>query len=237
MKDAAAVKAEYIDKLGPELGEVFNALWQEVAWLHSVWEEFEELYATSKERIELLNRTAPFFFHFVQQELWHGVLIRIRKLTDPAETRKKQNLTICRLPGLCDEPVRSKVQHRVETALEAAMFARDWGNRHVAHLDLDLALGRPAVPLPGVSKAATREALAAIHDVLNCISMELMDAEMHATPIHGPDGAETLLYLLQDGLDLQQYRRDARTGGDTVPETLQRRRRPSSFRGAIAADP
>lgn len=225
MKDATAVKAEYIEKLGPELGEVFNALWQEVAWLHSVWEEFEELYATSEERIELLNRTAPFFFHFVQQELWHGVLIRIRKLTDPAVTGKKQNLTICRLPELCDEPVRSKVQARVETALKAAEFARDWGNRHVAHLDLDLALGRPAVPLPAVSKMATRDALAAIHDVLNCISMEMMDAEMHATPIHGPDGAETLLLILADGMLVADTRRERRGDLSQLPELLKQRRR------------
>jgi len=37
-------KKDYIDRLGQDLGEVFHALWQQLAWLQVIWAEYKVLF-------------------------------------------------------------------------------------------------------------------------------------------------------------------------------------------------
>lgn len=51
-----------IEKMGPELGSVFNALRNELVWLHVKWHQYRELFGEKPERIDLMNDAAPLFF-------------------------------------------------------------------------------------------------------------------------------------------------------------------------------
>src|SRR3990172_2638130 len=96
---ADEVEEEHLDKLGPDLGPVYHALWNECAWLHVKWQQYKELYGTKPERIDLLNNTARVFFRVVEDSLWADILLHLTTLTDPPKSVGKENLTICRLPG------------------------------------------------------------------------------------------------------------------------------------------
>ena len=98
-KTPEEVKKEYIDIMGEPLGKFFNALWQEVAWLYTKWNEYVALYGTKPSRIDLMNKAAPRFFRIVQDSLWEVTLLHIARLTDPPKSAGKDNLSIKRIPG------------------------------------------------------------------------------------------------------------------------------------------
>lgn len=84
--------AENIRVMGKDLGELYSALWQEVAWVHSKWAEYVQLFGVKESRIDLLNRAAPRFARLLQDSLWEDVLLHIARLTDPAKSMGKSNL-------------------------------------------------------------------------------------------------------------------------------------------------
>jgi len=122
--------------------------------------------------------------------------------------RDKQNLSINALPELCaDNIVRDTVRTLVEEAVAATSFARDWRNRHIGHRDRSLALGS-AHPLAAASRAQVSDAISAIHRVLNEISEQLLGSTLADDVIIPPTGAETLLYVLRDGIKADKERRE-----------------------------
>jgi hypothetical protein len=197
--------------MGAELGGVFYALWNEVAWSHAKWKEYRSLFGTSAAEIEILNRTAPYFFRIVQDGLWEDTLLHLCRLTDPPATGKRQNLTVRRVPNLIQrDDLRVQVQALVGRAVASTEFARDWRNRRIAHLDLVLILDQPAQPLSAASRAHVESALAAIRSVMNAVEAGFGGAPVaYEHFISGYDGAEGLLYHLRQSIGVErQSRRD-----------------------------
>jgi len=216
------VAQQYVDAMGPELGQLFHCLWQECAWVHLKWNEFVALFGTNAGRVDLVNKAAPAFFRLVQDSVWEGVLLHICRLTDPPKTMGKGNLTIRRLPPLVLSALRPKVEQLVETAQLRCEFARDWRKRHIAHRDLELALGGTAIPLAAATKNSVRDALAAIAAVLNVIQAHYLDhsAVMYDRMIGGLGNAESLLYVLRDGIEAEAARELRMRSGQPLPEDI-----------------
>jgi hypothetical protein len=185
---ADEIKERYTKNMGKSLGQQYNALWQEVAWLHTKWREFVELFGSKPSRIDLLNQAAPAFFRLIQDSLWENILLHIARLTDPPKSLGvKANLTICNLADLVSFPQTSAaVRLLISVAQDKSRFCRDWRNRHIAHKDLNLALNASAAPLQAASRQCIREALSAIVAVLNEIEGAYMDSETH---FEGPSRA------------------------------------------------
>ena len=57
-RTADELRAYRLNKLGQNLGQVFHALSNDVAWLQVKWAEYRELFGTSSERIDILNSAA-----------------------------------------------------------------------------------------------------------------------------------------------------------------------------------
>ena len=74
--------AEYIAKMGEAIGEVYGKLWQEMAWIHTKWAQYIELFGTNPERIDLLNRAASAMIRTVQDTLWDDVLLHLARLNE-----------------------------------------------------------------------------------------------------------------------------------------------------------
>jgi hypothetical protein len=166
---AEQVRAAKVAAMGNELGELCYDLYREVAWLHVKWQEYRELFGTSRERIELLNRAAPAFFNFLQAVLFEDVLLHITRLTDPPQSRKdKDNLTLRRLSALLPAPgLKLRVDQLLDQAKQKSEFARDRRNRWIAHRDLLTVRNQSPQPLAKASREAVEQALGAIRDVMN----------------------------------------------------------------------
>lgn len=196
-RTAEEIKQHNIAVMGNELGTIYSELWQEVGSLYSDWNEFVSLFGTNPERIDLLNRAAAHFFRTVQDSLWERTLLKIARITDPAQTGKKRNLSLHSLPNAITSPaMKATVQLSIENALLKCEFARDWRNRHIAHADFSLALEESAQPLAVASRERVRAALQSIEDVLNSISIPLLDSTTRFGSMTLMNSGEDLIYLL-----------------------------------------
>lgn len=117
-RTAEEVDARLVAAMGKRLGTIYYRLWNECAWLHWKWREYETLYGTNSSRIELLNHAAPGFFRIVQDTLWEDVLLHIARLTDPPKVASRETLTLRALPPLVDAAVRSHVGEALDVAFE-----------------------------------------------------------------------------------------------------------------------
>ena len=111
-------------------------------------------------------------------------------------------------------------QERLEVVLQRCEFARDWRRRHIAHRDLQLALSENAVPLAPASRLAVRKALTAIADLMNEVESGYRNSTVAyglVPPVHN---AEALLYVLRDGLEMENRRRKRLESGELDDEDL-----------------
>jgi len=223
-KSSEQVRAERLEKLGPTLGPVFDALADDLAWLQLKWGQYRELFGTSPQRIDLLNSAAGMFFRILQDTLWEDTLLHLARLTDPPGAGAKRNLTVRALPDLFhDTALRSRVETLVDEAVRATAFARDWRNRHIGHRDLALALDMNATPLSPASRADVTAALGALHSVFNDITEALFDSTLADDIIAPPTGAEALLYVIRDGLEANEAREARIRSGQFTPDDIRPR--------------
>ncbi|MEJ1224558.1 hypothetical protein V9K90_02145 [Pseudomonas sp. CCNWLW56] len=201
------IRDNNIAVIGPQIGAIYSALWQDVALIYQKWGQFVELFGTSPERIDLLNKAAPTFFRTVQDSLWEDLLLHLARLTDPPQSVRKNNLSLRRLQeAVIGSPVESAVEESTNKAVLATAFARDWRNRKLAHKDLDLALGQHIVPLAPASRIAVKEALSAVADVLNVVERHYHNSTT-MFEFNGENAdSEALLYILRDGLRYKEER-------------------------------
>lgn len=223
-RTAEEAKTEHIAKMGHTLGHLYDALWQEVAWLYKKWGEYVSLFGTNLDRINQLNRAAPAFFRVVQDSLWEDVLLHIARLTDPPQTAGKQNLSFQRLAqNTADSSVAHQVEKLTANALESTAFARDWRNRKLAHRDLHLALGQGAVPLVPASRAQVKECLASLAAILNTVSAHYLDSTTMFDIGTSAAGAESLLYFIDIGLRVEDEKHERLRRGDYRLDDVEHR--------------
>ncbi len=221
-RTAQEAKAECIRLMGDELGTIYAALWQEVAWVHRKWSNYVTLFGSKESRVDLLNDAAPAFCKLVQDSLWENVLLHIARLTDPPETAKKQNLTVQRISALVAQPdLKISVDLKVQAALQASLFARDWRNRRLAHSDLDLKISEEAKPLELASRQRVKLALTELSNVLNTVAAEYLDSTTFFD-IENTD-ALSLLYVIDDGLRAAAQRKQRLKDGIYDPEAFHPR--------------
>jgi hypothetical protein len=201
--------------MGQELGALYSALWQEHSWLHAKWHEFVVLFGTKPERIDLLNQAAPAFFRQVQDMFWEEIVLHIARLLDSPVSVGKPNLSFRRLPLCIDAPdLKHDVDSLVKACLDKGKFAKDWRNRHLAHRDLERAIGETPEPLAFASRQAVNEVMASMDAVLDAISQHYRGSETVFDFVAPHGGAEDLLYLLRDGLKYRDEKRKRIESGD-----------------------
>jgi len=197
----AETKNHYVAKMGEDLGRVFYALWQEVAWLHNEWDEYLQLFGTKPSRIAVMNNAAPRFFRMIQDELLDMTVLRIARLTDPTRSTGKPNLTSQQLPSLIeDQSFSNQVLDLVKAAVTAAEFCRARRHRRIAHNALDLALGVQKEPLPNLTRENIAAAIASLAKVLNAVSFHYLKSTTEFDIVSNPGGARALLRIVEDGL-------------------------------------
>lgn len=65
---ADQVRSKHAGVLGPELGAVYNALYNELVWLHFQWGQYRKLFI-GNEHLDVLNDAAGALFFVVQQTI------------------------------------------------------------------------------------------------------------------------------------------------------------------------
>jgi hypothetical protein len=154
----------------PELREVHEALWREVAWLHLKWSIIMQLHGTP-DGVALLNRSAPRYFAIGQMAWLQDIYLGFCRLTDPPRSLGKDNLCFERYLDLIDVASHAGLRQKVATLVvdlqSHCEFARDHRNRRIAHSDLLTKLGRHTQPLAQVTKAEIEGAFERCRTLIN----------------------------------------------------------------------
>jgi hypothetical protein len=119
----------------------FTAFLESCIWLQNCFNTFNHLYNSGKETEETLRRVAPLFFEDLNSILQEYFFLQIRKITDPANTRGRDNLTI---QNINEDLVRSGLMSQEILDLSARILAyrdilSDMSNRVIAHADKETA--------------------------------------------------------------------------------------------------
>lgn len=217
-------KQRHMQQMGPELGAQFSELWQRVVMAHIYWGEFVEMFSTKPGRLDIMNGSAPAFFHMLQDELSDMMLLRLSRVTDKQISGGQKNLTIRNLPGLIsDVTTRDAVQRLVDVAVAKTETARAHRNSVIAHDDLLLALNDPAARvLDQATKHEIDEALTAIGEVLRAVNKHFCDSDlMFDWGNPRLQGFVDLLYVMRDGLKVRQDRQDRLSTGTYTADDLR----------------
>lgn len=187
-----------------QLKGIFDHLWQDVVWVHYKWDLFLQLY-DKREDVELLNRTAPAVFRVWEDVMLDEIVISICRVTDPATTGRKKNLTLDRLGGAIDGSSYSDLKREFKKGLldlrPVLKFARDHRNRRIAHVDLATRLNSHPEPLSDLNKRRIENALEAIATLMNLVEGYFQNsATVYKLGIPRGEG-RTLIYWLKKGYD------------------------------------
>ncbi len=179
--------------------ELWRILSHDCVQLHSDLGEFTYL-STVEERVALLNETAPDFFGRLQGTLWNAMLLQVCRLTDPAQTSGKDNLSLGSFLKMtaCDRDSihQDRAAMLVVKAVGLSDFARDWRNRRIAHRDLSTATG--ASLCANGTLLQLRQSVSAIGEAMD--AMDPGGGQTAWDPGLSGEGCRPLLDYLREGL-------------------------------------
>jgi len=187
----------------PEIASIFDPIKRDFVWLSGAWRVFRQLFLESRERVELLDKSASGVFSVLQDTLRDCIFLGIGRVTDPVRSVGKENLSLARLhaevAAVAPSTLASAVASHLDRVERLSAPFRDWRNRHLAHSDLKTRLQVHPTPLPGVTRKAIDDILEGIAAVLNEIERHYNDATTlyDATSVGG-DG-DSLIKVLERG--------------------------------------
>ena len=223
------VLRDYQKKMGVELGDEFNRLYNECAWLHLKWRDYRALFGTSSDRIDLLNAAAGGFFVMIETTMREDLLLHICRLTDQPSNKgrgRRERLSVLRLTTQVDPKIHDKVRGLVSKAIKETEFARDWRDRYIAHRDLPLALKLGARPLAKASRKKMSEAIDGIVAVLHAVEGHYLGTTVAYEHVSHLGDAETLLHILRDGVETRNDEMRTLRAGQ-LPAGFFKSRRPT----------
>jgi hypothetical protein len=186
-------------------------------------DELTILFSTSKEAVELMNKTAPTFFSRHEQLLIQHIILSVARLTDPRQsgTRKnaQDNLTLIRLVDLSDpnhHKLRIDLQSRWKTISTAAEPFRQYRHKLLAHASLAEYLSPATKVGDKITLASMRVLLTQIGDYLNAFDcfFTAVDTGFYYPPSYGEAG--DLLAYLKLAVEAEKKENDERLQAATV---------------------
>jgi hypothetical protein len=185
----------------PKIDDLWQAIDYEVTWLHARWAIYLQLYGTSPERVDILNRSARTFAYVLQNVLVDDIQLGLAKLGDRAGSGGRTNVTLATLAEKMPDSgtLTDELCSLLDTYYAACKKVRKRRNKQIAHFDLETMLGSEA-SLPGPSRKEIEQALDALRRFMNCIALHFTGTETLYELIVLPGDGESLIATLKKGL-------------------------------------
>ncbi len=199
----------------PEIDELWRAIDYEVTWLHGRWTIYRQLYGTSPDRVDVLNKAAGTFAAMLQDVLLEDVQLGLAKLGDPAASRVGretfENLTLRTLSEkvIATGALVAELPLLIGAYDSACVKIKERRNKRIAHFDLNTMLKKSEASLPGPSRAEIESALDALRKFMNCISLHFTGNNVAYEEVILNSDGDSLISVLKKGL---RYRELVRAG-------------------------
>ena len=206
--------------MGEDLGLLYDSLYNEIVWIKLKWIEFKELFGIKESRIELMNKTAPFFFYMIQNVLWENLLLGIARITDPKATSGKKNITINALSDyITDIEFKTTLDNLINEIMSESDFCRDWRNRHISHNDYKLSIdNQNAEPLKLASRLKFKTVLQKVDELVQLFEFKYFNSHTGFQYMTSDRGAINLLYIMESGLRYNTDQREKRKLGEPLDD-------------------
>lgn len=197
--------------------EIFDAIKEEVAWVHTKWAIYKELFGTSDERLRLLTQCAYAFFLILSDVLKDDLFISLSRLTDNAGKKDRKNLSFEQLQRQVekngDRELSSRLRQTLDDLRGKSKVLVSHRNKRLAHRDLETVRVKTA-NLERISVQMVEEVLSLMADYMNSIQGHYYRSqEIYDGGISLYTGAEALIGVLKHGMHLRELRK-----GEKIPE-------------------
>ncbi|KJE34911.1 hypothetical protein UF64_09305 [Thalassospira sp. HJ] len=125
-----------------ELQREFEAFRPECIWLKQCHYTFQQLFESGQETAQLLHNSAPLFFRDLNNILIEYIFLQVCKITDPAKTGKRSNLTLdfINLELEKNRLFNQELKEYSDEIMRYRSLVQTARNRLVSHLDTDSVL-------------------------------------------------------------------------------------------------
>jgi len=209
-----------------QLGPVYVEVDQDVTRVHAYWKLVTQLFG-SRESVAILNNAAGFAIRAIQDSLIDSVILRITKVTDPAQTQggKFQNLSlehlIGRLPDDADAALLDRLRTQLKIIQSSTKDFRLIRHKRLAHRDAAYAIDSDQI-LPGIPRKSIDDSLERIRDFMHEIQRHYgFEGTVYHMVELGRDGDHLLFHLLCGNRFIELHE-DAQLGKLTKDEVFQR---------------
>lgn len=139
---------------------------ERVIWLRVIHRIYEELFADVDSQ-KMMEKTAPSFFHDLNNVVVDYLLLQFAKITDPAATGCKENLTVDYLVNTIQwtEEWKKQLIPLRDRAMKLRPYLKDGRNRILAHSDLKTTM--TGEKLGGFPEGEDKEFLDALENLCN----------------------------------------------------------------------
>lgn len=188
--------------------KLFWFLHSEVLYLFYRWKIYRQLFDSGADNLKLLNQSGSNVFALLQSLIMDDVYLTLCRLTDPAKSNGKKNLSLRYFLGTVgstlNDQLRKDLKKKLARVDNLTKSIRDHRRRRIAHLDLGYA--SQAEPLPPVVHRDLDESLDLLNSLMKDLHVALFDASTdYKEPAiaYGCDG-EYLLTVLRGANDSER---------------------------------
>jgi hypothetical protein len=183
--------------------EPLSADWKAIrsflAELQLFW-RFHVRFCSDKQDVAMMEEILPAPYLILRKALLFTIVMQVRSLLDPAESRGRANVSLARFVGLFEQnhpTLHANLARLLQGILAHCQDIEKWGNRRAGHADLLTVLGQET--LPDVSQEHFEKAQAMMRGLLHEVHAHFYGPE---SPMDLPeliDGADKLLSYIRAG--------------------------------------
>ena len=125
-----------------KIREVFLAFREQCIWLQCCYNTYCQFFESDDETTNLLETTAHLFFHDLNNILIEYILLQVCKITDPAESFGRANLTVETINADLHEQglMTDEIDANASGLLRYRELIKEARNRVISHLDRNTVL-------------------------------------------------------------------------------------------------
>jgi len=185
----------YSEKLPEDIREIFVWLCQDLVSLQDEWRFYTDLFS-SEENTSLLSELALSSFRIIEESLRNDMTLAICRLSDPARSSGKANLSIRTLTkNYSSVEIIRNLEHDF---IKACQPVRELRNKNVGHNDLNTRIEPIDNPLPGIKKSQIVNIINLAEKILQSIfEIYDKDCELGFSVPTKIGGAADLIYWLK----------------------------------------
>lgn len=200
-RELEQTESDLTHRMPPQLKPLWDALYDEVVWLHALWRVFKQIFVHSQRRLDILNERAGTLFYLMHNAFAHEVLLTLSKLGDPAKSSVGTNLTLESLLLEIERLGESKLSRSLHPLFDeyhaACKKTRPFRNKVLAHYDRATLLAAKIKPLPGPSRKEIEESLRLLRTFMNRVDNHFNHTTTAFEEFNTNDGDYLVTYLKQ----------------------------------------